>query len=175
MIKITSTNDKYAPIKKIGDSLYLISWDKKPLVTIENDDNGDEIEVMSNEVSTWMQERVRFKPSLEYIRNLIIGWYNEEVDNRILSGFKWNEFPVWLSTENQFNYKAAYDLAIQTNGANLPIVFKLGTTETPVYYTFNSVAELNDFYLSAIKYVNDTLAEGWVKKDSIDWEQYKIE
>lgn len=175
MIKITGTNDKYAPIKKIGDSLYLISWNKKPLVTIEHDDNGNEIETTSENVSTWMQEMVRFKPSLEYIRNLIVGWYNEEIDNQILSWFKWNNLSVWLSTENQFNYKAAYDLAVQTNGANLPIIFKFGTTTDPVYHTFTSVTELNDFYISAIKYVNDTLAEGWVKKDSIDWEQYKIE
>ena len=28
---------------------------------------------------------------------------------------------IWLSSENQFNYKVAYDLALQTNGANLPI------------------------------------------------------
>ena len=39
--------------------------------------------------------------------------------------------PVWLSSENQFNYKAAYDLAVQTGGATLPVTFKFGTDEVP--------------------------------------------
>ena len=38
----------------------------------------------------------------------------------------WNNKRIWLSSENQFNYKVAYDLALQTNGANLPIIFKFG-------------------------------------------------
>jgi hypothetical protein len=81
---------------------------------------------------------------------------------------------VWLSSENQFNYKAAYDLAIQTNGANLPIKFKFGSTEDPIYYTFESIGDLQDFYISAMNFINTTLNEGWNKKDSINWEDYKI-
>lgn len=82
---------------------------------------------------------------------------------------------VWLSSENQFNYKAAYDLAVQTGGQNLPIVFKFGATDEPVYHTFSTVEELSDFYLKAMTYINTVLAEGWAEKDAIDWEKYKIE
>jgi hypothetical protein len=39
--------------------------------------------------------------------------------------------PVWLSTENQFNYKAAFDLATQTGGKSLPVTFKFGSTNNP--------------------------------------------
>ena len=85
---------------------------------------------------------------------------------------QWKNMKVWLSSENQFNYKAAYDLAIQTNGANLPVVFKFGETNNPVYYKFDDVNELSDFYLSSMKYIQETLAEGWVLKDSIKWEDY---
>lgn len=144
---------------------YRIRYDYQPYINEDGEEQG----------VTFLEAEVLHKPTIDEIKDIILAWENKKIDERILSGFTWNSHPVWLSSENQFNYKAAYDLAIQTNGANLPIVFKLGTTEEPVYYTFNSVAELNDFYLSAIKYVNDTLAEGWVKKDSIDWEQYKIE
>lgn len=69
--------------------------------------------------------------------------------------------PIWLSSENQFNYKAAYDLAIQTEGANLPIKFKFGTTENPEYFIFESIEDLSDFYLSAMTFINKTLQEGW--------------
>ena len=114
-------------------------------------------------------------PSLSKIKEVILSWHNEQIDERILSGFVWNDMAVWLSSENQFNYKAAYDLAVQTGGANLPITFKFGTTNEPVYHTFTTVEELNGFYLSAMKYINDTLSAGWAEKDSIDWEQYKME
>lgn len=75
--------------------------------------------------------------------------------------------PIWLSSENQFNYKAAYDLAV-TFGGNLPCVFKFGTTENPIYYEFTETEDLTDFYLSAMNYINNTLAEGWKEKDNID-------
>lgn len=82
---------------------------------------------------------------------------------------------VWLSTENQFNYKAAYDLAVQTSGFSLPIIFKFGTTEEPIYYTFEDMETFNDFYIKAMTYINTQLSEGWVFKDSIDWSVYNIE
>jgi hypothetical protein len=82
---------------------------------------------------------------------------------------------VWLSNENQFNYKAAYDLTLQSNGQTLPVLFKFGTTDNPIYYTFNTIEELSNFYISAMKYISDTLAEGWRMKDSIDWSLYEEE
>jgi hypothetical protein len=164
MIRTSGKIENYKPISVIGNNLYLICWDLKKY---KRKDEG--------EFCTWMEEMVRFKPSLEYIKNLILGWHNEQIDEKILSGFKWNDMPIWLSSENQFNYKAAYDLAVQTGGANLPVTFKFGTTDESVYHTFTTLEEINGFYLSAMKYINDTLAEGWREKDAIDWEQYKIE
>lgn len=83
--------------------------------------------------------------------------------------------PVWLSTENQFNYKASYDLAVQTGGANLPIRFKFGTDEEPIYHDFTSVDELTDFYTGAMAFINETLQDGWKQKDSINICTYKDE
>ena len=59
--------------------------------------------------------------------------------------------------------------------ATLPVKFKFGTTENPVYYTFETVEDLSDFYMSAMNFINTQLNEGWIKKDSIDWNQYIIE
>lgn len=113
-------------------------------------------------------------PTLNNIKNLILGWHNEQIDEKIISGFKWSDMPIWLSRENQFNYKAAYDLAVQTGGANLPVTFKFGTTDEPVYHTFTTLEELNSFYIGAMQYINDTLAEGWKEKDAIDWNAYTL-
>lgn len=113
------------------------------------------------------------KPSIKEIKDIIISHYNKIIDEKIISGFVWKDMPIWLSSENQFNYKAAYDLAVQTQGMNLPIIFKFGTTENPVYYTFSTVQELSEFYLAAMQYINETLAEGWKVKDAIDWTEYE--
>ena len=50
------------------------------------------------------------KPSFDAAKAAIIADINAQTDEKILSGFVWNEMPVWLSSENQFNFKAAYVL-----------------------------------------------------------------
>lgn len=134
------------------------------------------IEPAPDQISQWEAEEIPvYSVSANAVKSAVLAWHNEQIDERILSGFVWKDMQVWLSSENQFNYKAAFDLAVQTGGANLPITFKFGTTYEPVYYTFATVEELNEFYLAAMKYINDTLAEGWKEKDAIDWELYKME
>ena len=119
------------------------------------------------------EREFNYRPSLEQLQEVIKAWFNKEIDNKIIGGFEWKGMPIWLSNENQFNYKTAYDLAIQTNGASLPIKFKFGTDESPVYYIFENLEDFSDFYMSAVAHVNTVLNEGWEKKDSIDWEVYK--
>lgn len=112
------------------------------------------------------------KPTIDEIKEFVLGVENDKIDLAILSGFEWNGMNVWLSSENQFNYKAAYDLAVQTGGTSLPVTFKFGDS-SPVYHTFNTLEEISDFYTSALSYVNNTLADGWAKKDSLDWSEYE--
>lgn len=91
-----------------------------------------------------------------------------ETDRKILRGHVWNGNPVWLSSENQFNYKAAFDLSVQTDGQNLPITFKLGEKDGEnIYHTFESVEELQDFYVSCVEHINQCLKEGWTKKEAL--------
>jgi hypothetical protein len=122
---------------------------------------------------TFTEEEYTHKPSIDEVKDIILSTINTEIDENIASGFTWNELNVWLSQENQFNYKAAYDLAFQTNGASLPVIFKFGTTDNPQYHTFETIEELSDFYTKAIAYINNTLAEGWQKKDSYDFSEYE--
>ena len=142
------------PIVERVSKDYFVRWD------FQTDENGE---------VTFQEVKFPYKPTLEIIKEIILEVENIKIDSKILEGFEWNGMKVWLSSENQFNYKAAYDIAIQTGGMNLPLIFKFGSTENPEYYEFKTIEDLSGFYMGAMKYINDTLAEGWGKKDSIDW------
>ena len=144
---------------------YRVRWDIKP-ETGENDDK--------QAVSYYETEIILpHKPNINDIKQAVLEGVNRMIDEKIISEFVWKDMPVWLSTENQFNYKAAYDLAVMSQGQSLPVTFKFGTTESPVYYTFETLDDISDFYISAMAYINTTLAEGWKLKDSIDWSVYE--
>lgn len=131
-----------------------------------------DIQSQSDGSANYMEAEFCHKPSEEEIKQTIVGWFNSEVDETILSGFEWNGMKVWLSSENQFNYKAAYDLAVQTAGQTLPVTFKFGNEE-PCYYTFDNIEDLTDFYTNAMSHIQQTLAEGWKKKDAFRIEDYQ--
>lgn len=153
MITRTSIPEDYKVAECINPNInkWIIYWDYKE--------------------GTAMFQTFDHKPSLKETSKTILDWYNSEIDKKILSGFVWNNIPVWLSMENQFNYKAAYDIAIQSGGEILP-TFKFGTTEEPVYYKFESFEDLKDFYLKAMTYITQVLSEGWSTKDTINWGAY---
>ena len=113
--------------------------------------------------------------SLDIVKTSILNDINKRTDEKILSGLVWQDKPVWLSQENQFNFKAAYDLAVQTQGATLPVTFKLGEQEdgTPVYHTFETMEDSTDFYTSAVNHIHQSVADGWLEKDGIDWSPYE--
>lgn len=142
---------------------YIVRWDVKPYFNEEGEKQGVD----------YYEQWINHKPSIEEVKEIVTAGYNRLIDERIISGFEWNGMPVWLSSENQFNYKAAYDLAVQTGGANLPTTFKFGSNDAPQYYTFSSVEELTGFYVSAMKYIDAVLNEGWSQKDSLDWSGYE--
>ena len=158
MIKKIGKKDKFKPYV-CNNETCIISWGYQDL--------------QEKGFGEWYSEQFKTIPDLSTIKKTVLDWYNSEIDKDILSGMTWKGYSVWLSTENQFNYKAAFDIAIQTNGENLPIVFKLGTTDNPVYYEFKEIDELKDFYFKSHAFIQDTLMKGWKKKDAIDWGVYK--
>ena len=130
-------------------------------------------DVTSNEDGSisYLEEEFNYRPSLEEIKSLIIDYFNSKVAEEIKTGFVWNEKSIWLSQENQMNYKSAFDLAVQTAGENLPVRFKFGD-QSSEYHIFKDVDELKDFYLKMNKHINSALEKGWIAKDSIDWKMY---
>ena len=122
----------------------------------------------------YMEAELDHRPTDAEILETVKEWYNVQTEKAILTGFAYEGTPVWLSQENQYNYKAAYDLAVQTDGRTLPVTFKFGTDDKPVYHTFDSLDQLTDFYTGAVKFIQDTLAEGWKKKDALDLSKYAV-
>lgn len=144
-----------------------VRWDIKPNTGV--DEQG-----VANTGTNYEEVELLYKPTLPDIKKVVLAWYNEQIDKNIRSGFTYKDIPVWLSTENQFNYKAAYDLAVQTAGSSLPITFKFGAEGNPVYIEFVSLEGISDFYIAAMNYVNSTLENGWKLKDSINWSIYEV-
>lgn len=178
MIRTSDLKTKYKELTDLGHNLYKVSWDyqevQAPIFAPQEGDEKKNREIIgweSTDTCTYMYEYI-VNPSINQIKQMIIDWYNKQTDEKILSGFVWNDMPVWLSTENQFNYKAAYDLAVQTQAQTLPVTFKFGDNNNPVYYTFETMGEFTDFYTKAMTYINTCLQEGWTKKDSINWDNY---
>ena len=144
-------------------------WDYQPIMATNN--QGEEVETP---LAVWQEQRFSYVPTMEEIQNTIINYYNEQTNKEIVCGFTWNNMKVWLTTENQFNYKAAYDLAFQTNGNILPLTFKFDNEKGVVYYTFNDLETLQDFYVNVMKHIKTSLEMGWQKKDEIIWNNYTL-
>lgn len=107
------------------------------------------------------------KPTSSEVLDVITTHVNALTDKKILSGYVWNGMNVWLSSENQFNFKASYDAAVQFGGATLPIRFKLGETDSePNYYVFEDMETFTDFYTKALAFIIETLNVGWMEKDA---------
>lgn len=166
---IINKQTEYAPIKKINDNNVVVMWDYKPIM--KQNSKGDEI---ITPLASWQEKRFSYLPTFDEIKNLITDYYNCQINEEILCGFVWNGMQIWLTNENQFNYKAAYDLAVQTNGATLPVKFKFGDNSNAVYYVFTNLETLSDFYVKAIEHIKSALEKGWQKKDSINWDVYKF-
>lgn len=113
------------------------------------------------------RHRFSTPPTAEEVLSVIVNHIDLLTDYKILEGYKWRGKNVYLSSENQFNFKAAYDLAVQKDGATLPVKFKLGENKgVPEYYTFTDMDTFTDFYTGAVAYIHATLYAGWQEKDA---------
>lgn len=168
MKKIYGSKNDYAPLKREGTQI-VVSYGYE-----KNGKNG----------ATWYEVSLPASKypllSLANVKEAIIADINANTDQQILSGFTWTPeggapINVWLSEENQRNFSEAQRIAMIMPDSILPVTFKLGEQEdgTPIYHDFTTSEELTSFYLQAVAFINATLAEGWLRKDSIDWAPYE--
>ena len=169
MNKVNGKKTSFAPIREDGSRITICYGLKK----------------LSGKLYEWLEVYLPKKQtstlSLQTVKDAIIADINARTDENIISGFMWtpraggDAIPVWLSPENQFNFKSAYDLAVQKQGATLPVTFKMGEQEdgTPVYHTFETMEDSTDFYTAAVNHIHNAVADGWLEKDGIDWSPYE--
>lgn len=143
------------------------------------------LEAIGEEKATWVEVYLPKKKNpmltLDVVKEAIIADIDSQTDEKILTGFVWEdnegvERHVWLSRENQSNYSEAQRLADKKGSKNYqPKTFKISEDEDKkaFYRTFNTLDELNEFYFAVYDYIEQTLGEGWIKKDSIDFEPYE--
>lgn len=125
-------------------------------------------------ITSFMEEEFSHKPSADEIKNLICGWIDEQTKEKILSGFLFEGNIVWLSIENQTNYERDYIKAHLGLPDSLPVTFKFGTDEQPVYRVFESKEDIENFYQGYTTHVRQTQLDGWNAKDAIDLELYAV-
>lgn len=101
------------------------------------------------------------KPTLEEVKEDIEGLINEHTHERILAGMEYEGAKVWLSTENQLNFRVAV----------APVRLKIGEDEEgkPTYKTFDTDEALAEFGKAISTFVATTLNAGWDEKDGVDY------
>ena len=150
-MEVKNKKKLYKPFQKIGKSRCIVRWDYTPIM-VQNS-RGETVE---SQIAKWQEQSFDYMPTIDEIRDL-------------------KGMQIWLSQENQFNYKAFYDFAVQTNGSNLPITIKTGDNSNISYYTFNTIDEFRNFYTEMLSFIQTTVQDGWAKKDNINFSEYSSE
>ena len=177
MNKVFGRKECFVPLREDA-SRWIVSYD----YTEETD----------GENATWYEvyfyKKTDGKPGIERIRDAIIADIDARTDERILSGYEWTVLHgdedgshigetvnVWLTMENQNNFKEAHRIAGNNASLVIPVKFKISedAEKYAIYETFNSFEELNAFYLGAFAYVKACLDAGWQKKDAFDRTPYE--
>lgn len=137
---------------------WLVSWRK------DTTDTNDNV--------TFVAEIFDHKPNINEIKDAIESYYNQIVQEKIRQEFKWKEYNIWLSLENQINYKSIYDL-IENKTLEKPPIIKVYKELKDTYYQFESLQEFKDFYSAVNLFIKNTLESYWWIKDNIKYDEYE--
>ena len=110
--------------------------------------------------------RFDHEPTEEELRAVIEAHVNEQTQERIVGGYKWDGKTVWLSGENQQNYTSAYLTG------ELPVKVRLydGDDDTSAtVLELRTAEEVSEFYHGMVQHVRQCVEEGWNVKDSVDY------
>ena len=155
MSKVYGLIESYAPVRETYSQV-VISYSMTP--------ESDNVHATWHEV--YFCKKQVAKPTLQQIKDAVIADINTRVRENIISGFVWNDKPVWLSEENQMNF--AQGVA--------PVTLKIGEEpdRTPIYHDFETSKQLKAFSDACTLWKQQCLHDGWAEKDSIDWSAYII-
>ena len=135
---------------------------------------------------SFIEKEFPYLPPMEEVKEFCLGVIDAETDAKILNGYEWevlhgddagSTVKVWLSAENQENFKAKHDLALAyPQLTTWPVIYKISehADKSPVYEHFANIEELAQFYLGGVAYIEQTLQEGWQKKGAFDFTPYEL-
>lgn len=153
MNKVNGKKASFAPIREDGSRITICYG----------------LKTLSKDLYEWYEVYLPKKQTnaltIDIVKAAVIDDINNRVKNAIISGFVWNEKPVWLSEENQLNFFQSV----------APCRLKIGEQEdgTPVYHQFTYQSELADFNNAIALWRWECLSAGWAEKDGIDWAPYE--
>jgi len=175
------------PVAECIDSRFGIWRVRTDIQPVKDEESGQQTGV------SFIEIEFPYKPTMKEVKEFVIGVIDKTTDAKILEGYEWTilhgdeekpdgerrigeTWKVWLSRENQDNFKEAHRLACLDPTKVIPVKFKINETDDKeaVYETFDTFDELNQFYLGAFAYIKQTcLDTGWSEKDSLDWTPYE--
>ena len=156
-IKFGKLNE-YKPIKFINNK-YVISWGLEKV----NDDSYKWKYFVSNN-----------KISKNEIKDIINAYVNSEVKKSIENKFEWNSMHIYLSLENQIDYKLLFDVTMLQNGKNLPETIKFKVNGENIFYEIESIEEFKDFIIKMNNHIRTCIKIGNNIKESINYVDYQI-
>ena len=127
--------------------------------------------------------QLEHRPTIDDVRTIIKNHIDANTDEKILCGYEWTvrhgddagkTVKVWLSNENQNNFKAKHDAAITyPDKVKFPVTYKISQdseTGNAIYEEFADIEELATFYLGGLDYIENVVNAGWRKKDAVgEW------
>lgn len=96
------------------------------------------------------------------VEDLVNAW----VEDGILTGYVWKGQLVWLSVENQLNYRCAVDAA-ELGGLTFPYRVRVVGGDGVGYVELSDAAELRTFWLGVQAHIRKLQEHGWVLKDGV--------
>ena len=109
-------------------------------------------------------------PPSEVLTSDVEGLVNAWVEDGILTGFVWEGRRVWLSVENQLNYRWAMDAAVM-GGLTFPYRVRVVEGSGAGYVEMEDEEKLKQFWLGAQAHIRKMLEAGWVLKDGVIGEE----
>lgn len=161
MEKIYGAVERFDGIQKIGDTTYEVFYG------FGEDEQGK---------YQWRQT-LPYKPPFDFVKDMVLTQINANTQEKITSGFKWNDMLVWLSEANQLNYARDFAVAYycEKNGEQYSLpTYKFGPDEAPIYYTFETFEEFKQFSKAWALHISDTVRAGWDEKANVDWSGYHL-